>query len=222
MIEKAKQLVTNLLKHEDSGHGMDHINRVYNLAMKFAETENCNNVVTALGALLHDVDDYKLFGYENAVNLTNTKNILSEIGADTNTTNAVLDIISNMGYSKALRGIRPSTIEGMIVSDADMCDVIGANGILRTHIYSFKFNKDFFNKDLWPIENMSAEIYANSEPSTSMCHIFEKCLRVRDIMMTNSGKAEAQKRHEFMFNFLQQYFEEENAPEWQEYLKKYI
>ena len=48
---------------------MEHVNRVLNLSLKFAKTERANKDVVALIALLHDVDDYKLFGIESAENL---------------------------------------------------------------------------------------------------------------------------------------------------------
>lgn len=41
-----------------------------------------------------------------------------------------------MGYSKCLKGIRPTTIEGMVVSDVDMCDSIGTSGIIRSIVYA--------------------------------------------------------------------------------------
>ena len=82
MLEKAKMLVQEILKADSSGHGYDHVTRVYNLAMKFAKEENANKEIVALAALLHDVDDYKLFGKENADNLTNAKKILKEINVD--------------------------------------------------------------------------------------------------------------------------------------------
>ena len=53
----------------------------------------------------------------------------------------------------------PTTIEGKIVSDADMCDALGANGILRVYTYSIKNGKPFFNKNTFPMEDMSAEDY---------------------------------------------------------------
>ena len=37
MIEEVKKQVYNLLNSDDSGHGMDHINRVLNLSLKFAK-----------------------------------------------------------------------------------------------------------------------------------------------------------------------------------------
>ena len=77
MIEKIKMQVSELLNKDNSGHGMDHINRVLELSLRFAEKEKANKDIVSLIALLHDVDDYKLFGMDNARNLTNTKRIMN-------------------------------------------------------------------------------------------------------------------------------------------------
>ena len=146
MIEKAKTLVKEIMQNDNSGHGMQHINRVLNLAMRFAENEKCNKELVALGALLHDVDDYKLFGNKNQAELTNARIILNKIGATEHIKSAVLDIVANIGFSKRLKGNCPNTIEGKIVSDADMCDAIGASGILRAFHYSISHNQVFFDQ----------------------------------------------------------------------------
>lgn len=43
--------------------------------------------------------------------------------------------------------------------------------------------------------------------------MFEKLLRLKDLMLTDSGKKEAIKRHNMMIEFLYHFFEEENVPE---------
>ena len=83
----------------------------------------------SLIALLHDVDDYKIFGFDNANNLANANAILNSVNASEIVKRSVLSSISSIGYSKLLKGIRPETIEGMVVSDANMCDAIGANNV---------------------------------------------------------------------------------------------
>lgn len=66
MIEDVREKVNGLLNKDNSGHRMDHINRVLDLSLKFAEKEDGNKIIVSLIALLHDVDDYKLFGMESA------------------------------------------------------------------------------------------------------------------------------------------------------------
>ena len=41
MIEKVREQVEELLNNDNSGHGMDHINRVLALAFKFVEKRIC-------------------------------------------------------------------------------------------------------------------------------------------------------------------------------------
>lgn len=222
MIDNVKQEVIKLLDKDNSGHGMDHINRVLDLSLKFAEKENANAQVVALIALLHDVDDYKLFGMENAEKLINARRIMDNCNVDNDIQKQVCDALNNIGYSKRLKGHCPTTLEGKIVSDADMCDALGANGILRVYTYSMKNGKPFFDRNIFPIEDMNAEKYTRKCADSSVCHIFEKILKLKDLMLTDSGKEESKKRHQIVVDFLYHLFNEENAPEWTEYLNNYL
>lgn len=219
MIEKVKKQVYELLNKDNSGHGNDHIDRVLELSLKFAQKETANKDVVVLIALLHDVDDYKLFGEENAENLTNAKSIMNKANVPNDIQNQVLSSLKCIGYSKLLKGFRPTTIEGKIVSDADMCDALGVNGVLRVYKYSMKNGKPFFDKNVFPIEDMTADKYTRKCADSSVCHIFEKILKLKDLMMTESGKQEAQERHQIIVDILYHLFEEENTAEWTEYLK---
>ena len=221
-IEEVNKQVYTLLSNDDSGHAMDHINRVLQLSLKFAEHENANKDVVALIALLHDVDDYKLFGEQNAENLSNAKNIMNNSNIPNEIQEQVLSSLKCIGYSKLLKGFRPTTIEGQIVSDADMCDALGVNGILRVYKYSMKNGKPFFDRNIFPIENMTADKYTRKCADSSVCHIFEKILKLKNLMMTESGKEEAQERHQIVVDILHHIFDEENAPEWQEYLDNFL
>ena len=222
MIEKVKKQVSECLAKDNSGHGMDHINRVLKLSLKFAEKENANQDIVALIALLHDVDDYKLYGYDNAKNLTNAKRIMKDCAVDKDIEEQVCLAISKIGYSKRLKGYCPATLESKIVSDADMCDALGASCILRSYAYCLKHGKPFFDKNKFPIENITAEKYMEKCSDSSVCHMFEKILKLKSLMLTDSGKEEAISRHQFVVDFLYQLFEEEGTPEWTKYLTEYL
>ncbi|MCI9443096.1 MAG: HD domain-containing protein [Oscillospiraceae bacterium] len=222
MIEKIRKQVCELLEKDHCGHGMDHVNRVLHLSLKFAETENANQDTAALIALLHDVDDYKLFGMESAEHLTNARMILNQCSIDDAVKEQVLSAVKTIGYSKRLTGLRPITLEGMIVSDADMCDGIGVTGILRSYQYNLAHGNVFFDKSIYPTLNMSATDYMAKKSGTVVTHMFEKSLRLKDLMLTGSGKREALERHNTMVAFLYHFFEEENVPEWTDYLDHYL
>lgn len=212
--------VRELLAVDKSGHGMEHVDRVLKLALSFAEHEGADVTIVTLAALLHDVDDYKLFGEESAKGLLNATRILREHDVDSEVSSAVLDIIKTMGYNRYLEGVRPTNLEGKIVSDADMCDAIGAIGILRTHAYALSKGNEFFDKTIAPIhETMSAEEYRAQQKTHSAQHFFDKLLTIPSILMTESGRKEGAKRQAIMVHFLAELFDEEDAHEWSEYLQ---
>ncbi len=103
-----------------------------------------------------------------------------------------------------------------------MCDGIGANGILRCYAYSNKARMPFFNKNVFPAEKVNSKDYVEKPANNSVCHIFEKCLKLKSLMLTESGKNEAKKRHDFTVKFLYQLFSEEDAHEWIKYLDNYL
>ena len=228
MLDNVREKVAILLNNEESGHGMDHIDRVYLLANKFAVKENADKYIVSLASLLHDVDDYKIVGLEQSKLLINAKKIMKEENIDNDVQNKVLDIIANMGYSKYLKGIRPNSLEGKIVSDADMCEAIGAVGIIRSIIYALsdKGNKRIFDKNIFPNVNITSNEYngINTTHDTDgvINHFFEKSLKLKGLMLTESGKEEALTRHNLLVSFLKQFFIEENVPNWTKYLEKYL
>ena len=80
-IDQITQDVSNILAADNSGHGMEHVNRVLALAMAFARKESANTEIVQIAALLHDVDDYKLFGQNHADKLINANAILEKYKA---------------------------------------------------------------------------------------------------------------------------------------------
>jgi len=221
-MENIEQSVKDLLSDSD-GHGYDHVERVRNMALKFAQQEGADLEVVEIASLLHDVDDYKLFGEESAKLLTNANKILYENSIDEKVRNQVLEIISTIGYNKYLEGTRPKTLEGRIVSDADMCDAIGASGILRTHAYNLSKGGVFFDKTLLPASSQkSSSEYRNTKDEHATQHFFDKLLIIPSILITQSGQEEGSKRLHIMINFLDELFREESADDWTIYLKSFV
>ena len=206
--------VTDLLAGV-AGHDIEHIERVMKLALSFADAEHADQEVIILAVLLHDVDDYKIFGKDSADNLTNANRMLDAHGVDPKIKSAVIEIIQSMGYNRYLEGVRPKTLEGMIVSDADMCDAIGAIGILRTHAFAVARGNAFFNKSIPPVSTAtSADQYRETKNSHTVQHFFDKLLGISSILMTESGREEGKRRDIVMVDFLEQLFREEDAQDW--------
>ena len=155
-------------------------------------------------------------------NLTNTKMIMNKLGVSDEYQEQVITNMQRIGYSKSLKGIRPETLEGKIVSDADMCDAIGVNGILRTYQYGLKQGRPFFDKKIFPVQKITVDLYASKAADTGVCHAFDKLLKLKGMMLTDAGREEAKARHQIMVDCLYHLFDEEDAQEWKEYLDNYL
>lgn len=220
-IEYIKQAVSDLLGNNKHGHDDKHVFRVYKTAMKFCdEIPNANRELVAVAALLHDCDDYKIFGEESERLQTNTRRILSDSGFDTAFCEKCIDIIKHMGYSNRLKGIKPTCIEGQIVSDADMCDATGL--ICVTRAMECRAGVPFFIADCLPADNLTPESYRQDFSTPVIHHFFHKVLRLRNLALTEPGRRYLENKHQTVVNFLKTYFDEVNAPEeWYTLLERY-
>ncbi len=208
------------------GHEFDHIERVVGMARRFAREEGADEEIVVLASLLHDADDYKYFGEESAKNLTNARRIMAGAGVPNELQSEVLGIISTMGYSKYLAGIRPTTLEGKIVSDADMCDALGAYMVVRmveaeaVHGRLFRIPEQFPKLDLEPNEYRGQ--WKAATESLVVNHVFQKAFRLKSLMMTDAGRKEAAPRHEFLADFFRRLFEEAGELEWVRFLDDFL
>lgn len=220
-IEYIKNAVSELLGTNQRGHDDRHILRVYKTAMKFCdEIPEANRELVAAAALLHDCDDYKLFGEESERLQTNTRRILAGSGFDNDFCEKCLDIIKHMGYSKRLQGIQPTSIEGKIVSDADMCDASGL--ICLTRAMECRAGIPFFVPDCLPADNLTAENYRHDFQSPVIHHFFQKVLRLRNLALTEPGRKYLEEKHKTVVQFLDTYFDEVDAPQaWKDLLAQY-
>ena len=204
--EKAAAAVRELLGNEKSMHDWEHSVRVCKTALRLCRAENGDEDIVALAALLHDCDDYKVFGPENAAKLTNARRILDESGADGKTATAVLEIVSNLGYSKYLSGMQKLDRNGQTI----VFNAVAGSG-------------RFFDPEMFPRENLSREAYQSKSKNeeTAVNHMFEKLLRLRGLMYTESGKREAEIRHRTMTAFLEAFFRERELDGWLDYLRRF-
>lgn len=217
-----KEQLALTFKNENTGHGFDHLERVFRLAKTLAEDRAVNDDILTLIAFLHDVDDYKFTSIASSQQLPNATRWMIAVDVPQDIQDLVKSEIRCLGFNKALEGIRPKTREGQLVSDADMCDALGAQGILRVYAYAASKRQPFFLPNVFPNLAMTAEAYRQQGSSHTINHFFEKLLRLPSMMLTEQGKREAEKRQEVMVQFLMHFFEEENVPRWREYLNSFL
>lgn len=205
LVQNATKFIKEIFQNDFSGHGFFHSMRVYRTAINIAEAEHADLEVVALAALLHDVDDRKLSPMtaekkENAARFMRSQNVPeSEI-------RQVCQIIDEVSF-KGTDSVRPSTPEGKCVQDADRLDALGAIGIARTFAYGGSHNRTIYDPELPPRTAMNQAQYYSSK-STSLNHFYEKLFLLEGMMNTETGKAIARKRTQYMQQFVDEFLNE--------------
>ncbi len=212
VIDKTKEFVRDKLEGESSGHDWWHIYRVYNIAISIAKEEKKESdlFVIKLGALLHDIADWKFNDGDTDIGVDISRHFLENLNVDNRTISHVADIVKNISFKGAGDKSSMKTLEGMIVQDGDRLDAMGAIGIARTFAYGGYDNREMFNPEIKPENHKTFEQYKNSK-GTTINHFYEKLLLLKNIMNTDSARKYAEKRHKFMEEYLKEFYAEWNG-----------
>ncbi|MEM3713118.1 MAG: HD domain-containing protein [Thermoproteota archaeon] len=178
----------------DPGHDWLHAERVYRMCMRIMEKEGGDPEVLTAAALLHDIGiSYELEeGIDHSEKSAEiASKILYEIGFPGDKIIRVQEAIRQHRFRNS---IKATTLEAKILQDADRLDAIGAIGIARTFSYGGKRKIPIYSDD----ENVVSTLQ----------HFYDKLLRIRDTLNTETAKAIARERHEFMETFLSRLFKE--------------
>ncbi|MFB4169173.1 HD domain-containing protein [Virgibacillus sp. JSM 102003] len=189
-LDAIRLYIYNIFSNDTSGHDYYHMKRVAKMAKTIAEQEGANQFIAEAAAWIHDVGDRKLFA--NSSNEINKLNeFLLTINCTSDQLKQIKAAVRDVSFSK---GRIPVTQEGKIVQDADRLDAIGAIGIARTFAYGGSKEQPIWDN--------------NTKDNTSVQHFYDKLLTLKDLMHTSSAKEIAEERHNFMENYLNQFFQE--------------
>ncbi|MFD2999169.1 HD domain-containing protein [Pontibacter toksunensis] len=207
IIAATADYVKELLSGEGSGHDWWHIYRVWNNAKSIAAHEVVDIYIVELAALLHDIGDHKFHNGDESVGPRMAKEWLQQHEVEDDIIHHICDIIKDLSYKGAGTSSFMKTIEGSVVQDADRLDAIGAIGIARTFAYGGHKNRELYNPHIKPELHDSFEHYKASTAPT-INHFYEKLLLLKDRMHTETAKRLAEERHQYMEDFLEQFYAE--------------
>lgn len=202
--------VKEKLEGAEAGHDWFHIERVWKLSKKIAEKEGGNLEVIELSALLHDIADPKFHNGDETLALKISQNFLEEIQVDAELIEQVLFVIKNISFKNRAEAPENPPLELQIVQDADRLDAIGAIGIARTFNFGGFKNNLMYHPEIKPNLGMNKEEYKKSN-GTTINHFYEKLLLLKDLMNTETAKRIASERHDFMLQFLDEFYKEWNV-----------
>ncbi|MFC4722973.1 HD domain-containing protein [Geojedonia litorea] len=207
LISITKTFVKVQLKGAEGGHDWFHTLRVYNNAILISKTENVDLLVVQLGALLHDIADSKFHNGDETIGPKLAREFLFKHNVDSLVIEHVVNIIKHISFKGGNEKQSFKSAELDVVQDADRLDAIGAIGIARCFNYGGFKNRALFDPSIKPNLNMTKAEYKNSTAPT-INHFYEKLLLLKDRMNTKTGKQIAEKRHQFMLLYLEQFYAE--------------
>ncbi len=207
IIEKTVEFVKTVLADAEGGHDWWHIYRVWKSAKQIAHSQEVDLFVVELGALLHDIADSKFHNGDETVGPRIAREFLESLNVDEETIIHVENIIANISFKGGNSAQKFRSDELDVIQDADRLDALGAIGIARTFNYGGHKNREIYNPQIKPDLKMTSEAYKKSDAPT-LNHFYEKLLLLKERMNTESGKAMAEKRHDFMMLYLDQFYKE--------------
>lgn len=210
LINRTIELVKEKLEGTESGHDWFHIERVWKLSLKIQEKEGGDKLIIELAALLHDIADPKFHNGDETIASRIVNEFLTEQKVDSETIEKVIFIIENMSFKNRNDAPQNLPLELKIVQDADRLDAIGAIGIARTFNFGGYKNNLMYHPDIEPKLNQSKEEYKKSN-GTTINHFYEKLLLLKDLLNTETAKEIAEHRHQFMLQFLDEFYKEWNV-----------
>lgn len=206
VLAKTRSYVKQTLGKEATGHDWYHIERVVKSAKLIGKKENADLFIVELGALLHDIADWKFHADENAGVKLTTK-WLQSLGVEQTVLDQVAYIVQNISFKGGSNKHRMKTPEGMVVQDADRLDALGAIGIARAFAYGGFKNRMIYDPEVKP-SKINNRIDLKKYQGTTINHFYEKILWLRDLMNTKTGFRLAGDREKFVKDFLKQFYKE--------------
>lgn len=183
LIADAEKYVKKVLGNDSSGHDYWHCIRVKRLANSISSLYDCNKDLVELASILHDVDDYKIFGNNSHQHLIEfcRLNGVSDMLLDD-----LIQIIEFLSLDKIDATV---SIESKIVQDADNLDGLGAIGIARMFAFGGANKKNVYN----------------GTEDDSFSHYYLRLINLPKMMNTDFARKEAEKRMEVMNYYFERF-----------------
>jgi uncharacterized protein len=188
----------------DSSHDIAHVKRVVAAAVRIAAEEKADIQVVEAAAWLHDcvILSKNHPQREQASVLASQKagRFLKTIPFPNEKIEGVVHAIQAHSFSA---DIAPVTAEAEIVQDADRLDALGAIGIARCLSVGGQLNRTLYNPD-----DPLCETRKPDDQTYTVDHFFQKLFELPEQMNTQSAKREADRRVQFMKEYLARLKEE--------------
>lgn len=206
LVAKIRRQVRSDFENDNTGHDLAHLDRVYGISEQLRSVEGGDPTILIGACYVHDFHRVleRLDGSHEGVEREAVDRLivrtLTAVEFPTELVTHVCDCVEFTDrYSFSGHDLRAPSIEARILRDADNLDALGAVGIARAFMFGGTLGEPIWVDDTGP-----SEIYEAGVTRSIVHHFHEKLLRVKDDMLTDTGRALAEERHDFMIAFLNQ------------------
>lgn len=188
----------------DSAHGFDHVLRVLGLAERIGREEGADLAIVHAAALLHDVarvDEQRTGVCHAQVGAQRAREILKD-----HPSVRVERVAQAIAEHRFRAACQPTSLEAQVLWDADKLDAMGAIGVARAYAVAGQNGQH-----LWAAVS---QVYAERTPSaghddlrsgehTPVHEYIFKLVRLRELVMTQTGRRLAEGRHAYLVAFFE-------------------
>jgi len=204
-LSRIEREARKILDGSRGSHAWDHTRRVCRLCERIGPAEGADMAVLRIAALLHDIGRafqdaakgavcHAEIGAEMAASIIEGLTLASEQKEN------ILHCIRTHRYRNSHR---PETIEARVLFDADKLDAIGAVGVARAYLFAGEVGAMLHNPG-HNIENTKSY----SVDDTGYREFKVKLVRIKERILTATGRKIAEERHGFMVAFFERFMAE--------------
>ena len=208
VVQKVISFAKEKLTTANGSHDWEHTLRVVKLCQHLGPKEGVDMAVLLSAAYLHDIGRAYQDAAKGAIcHAEKGASLAFPFVQDLALTDAQKENIIHCIATHRFRGDQvPSTPEAKVLFDADKIDAIGAVGVARAYLFAGEVGAKLHNPDVRVEETESY-----SKDDTGYREFRVKLCKIRDRILTESGRPIAEARHEFMTAFFDQFIQEFNG-----------
>lgn len=205
LFNKAVDYVKKQMSVEFTGHDWYHAERVLKIARKLQVVEGGDLELIELGAVLHDLSDYKNYGHDEEKARLVLRGMMGILEVPVDLQEKVEKIVKESQF----RGVdtkTPTFLEAKIIQDADWLDAMGAIGVARTFATGGRISRVLHDPNRKPRNRLKENDYLHrKQEGTSFNYFYEKVFKLPAMMNTETAKRWAVPRIEFLKKYIEQF-----------------
>ncbi len=195
----------------DAVHDFSHIERVYKMSERLAQTEGADLEIVHAAALLHDADGTTPGSQARLEHHLRSAEFAGRILKEEGWPQERIQAVQHCIRAHRFRGDQepPETLEAKCLFDADKLDVLGAIGAVRVVVYAALAGTPFYSQPSQQFIATGKEVEGELH-SAYHEHLF-KLKKVESRLYTQSAKALARARSQYLDTFFKQLIAEING-----------